>query len=66
MESSAVAPFERRAVSSAPIAQPGQHRLSESGVFLGFADGSVMELAASDPKAPAFRALARTLTQAAP
>jgi hypothetical protein len=32
-------------------------------VYLGFTDGSVLELAASDPKAHAFRALARTLTQ---
>ena len=37
--------------------------VSESGVHLGFADGSVLELAASDPRANTFQALARTLTQ---
>ena len=66
-ESTPVAPFQRRPAGSAQIAKPAySHRFSESGVFLGFADGSVIELAASDPKAHAFRALARTLTQAAP
>ncbi len=44
-----------------PIAMPA--RASESGVHLGFADGSVLELAASDPRANTFQALARTLTQ---
>jgi hypothetical protein len=35
----------------------------ESGVHLGFADGSVLQLAASDPRANTFQALARTLAQ---
>jgi hypothetical protein len=36
---------------------------TDSGVYLGFADGSVLELAASDPRANAFRALASTLAE---
>jgi prepilin-type processing-associated H-X9-DG protein len=38
-------------------------RHPESGVHLGFADGSVMELSATDPRANTFQAIARTLTQ---
>ena len=36
-----------------------------SGVYLGFADGVVLQLDAEDPRARTFRALARSLAQGA-
>jgi hypothetical protein len=37
-----------------------------SGVYLGFADGVVLQLDAADPRAGTFRSLARSLAQASP
>ena len=48
-------------VVTGPVVMPT--RDTESGVHLGFADGSVLELAASDARANTFRALARALAQ---
>ena len=57
----APAPLAPMPVTRVAAAMPV--RVAQSGVHLGFADGSVLELAASDPRANTFRALARTLTQ---
>jgi hypothetical protein len=46
-----------------PLAAAAVRPPYQSGVHLGFVDGSLLELPASDPWAPAFRALASTLTQ---
>jgi hypothetical protein len=49
-------------VQGSPVqARPAPPRAS--GVYLGFADGTLVELASSDPRAKTFRSLARTLTQ---
>ena len=53
-----------RTVPQPPITpEPEPARPAESGVYLGFADGVVLQLSASDPRAATFRSLARALTQ---
>ncbi|HEX5018088.1 MAG TPA: hypothetical protein VFX15_10960 [Actinomycetes bacterium] len=53
-----------RTVQQLPVTpEPEPPPPSESGVYLGFADGVVLQLSASDPRAATFRSLARALTQ---
>jgi hypothetical protein len=45
----------------APHVPPSTSAEPGSGVHLGFADGSALELGSGDPRVGAFRAVARTL-----
>ena len=53
----------RRRPPEPVVVVPSEPGAPQSGVYLGFADGVVLQLAASDPRVRTFRALARTLTQ---
>lgn len=46
-----------------PVLTPMWSTPAGSGVYLGFDDGSLVELAPADPRVGTFRAVARTLTE---
>jgi hypothetical protein len=67
--STPAAPFQRLpagATAATPPTDTLPIRNADSGVYLGFVDGSLLQLPASDPRANTFRALARTLAQGNP